>query len=240
MFQTTRWSIVMETRSDSAQGHAALAALCTHYRAPVVAYLRAHGHAADDAEDLTQAFFEQMLVRRFHEDADRERGRFRSFLLTALKRFVAKQWHHDHAQKRGGEAILVAMDSQEQVVESAESGPDKVFEREYCLAIVARVLVRLRKEALAAGKEPLFEQLQDYLLEPPDASDYEDLAEKLGMRRNTLAVAVFRLRQRLRELVEEELMDTVDSAQTLQQELVVLQAALTGADDVVCTGEAQM
>lgn len=231
MFQTTRWSIVMETRSDTAAGHAALGSLCSHYRAPVVAYLRARGHSGEDAEDLTQAFFEQMLLHRFHENADRELGRFRSFLLTALKRFVAKQWHHDHAQKRGGEVVLVDVDSQEHMIESGDASPDQVFEREYCLAIIAWGLKRLRQEALNAGKGELFEQLQDYLLEPPDASDYAALAERLGMRRNTLAVAVFRLRQRLRELVEAELLDTVDSAQALQDELAVLRAALPVTDD---------
>ena len=109
MFNTTRWSLVIGTRADSDDGRAALETLCCAYRSPVAAYLRARGHPPSDADDMTQAFFEQLLMRRMHAAADPERGRFRAFLLTALKRYLANQMDHDHARKRGGDGFFTTL-----------------------------------------------------------------------------------------------------------------------------------
>ncbi|HRP73474.1 MAG TPA: sigma factor [Luteimonas sp.] len=227
MFHTTRWSMVVQTRLPPEQSRDALESLCGSYRPPVVAWLRAHGSAQADAEDLAQAFFEQMLLNRFHAAADPARGRFRSFLLTALKHFVANQREHDQALKRGGAAVFTTLDEQCDPADESHAAPDQAFERDYALTVIARAVARLRAEALRAGKAGLFDQVEAYLLEPPDPSEYAALADRLGMRRNTLAVAIHRLRNRLRDMVREELEDTVDGPAALEIEMAMLRKALS-------------
>ena len=226
MFNTTRGSLVIETRAGSDSGRMALDTLCRIYRSPVLSYLRAHGYPANDAEDLTQAFFEQLLIRRMHAAADPERGRFRAFLLTALKRYLANQMDHDHAHKRGGWQSIGALDLEDEPVDQHGASPEQAFERDYALTVIARALERLHQEALAAGKGDLFDQVKGFLLEMPDASEYAALSTRLGMRRNTLAVAIHRLRNRLRDMVRAELSDTVDNEASLEVEMTVLRNAL--------------
>lgn len=226
MFHTTHWSMVIQTRAASQQGRVALETLCCAYRSPVLSYLRAHGCSPADAEDLTQAFFEQMLLHRFHTAADPTRGRFRTFLLTALKRFLANQHDRERTLKRGGHLVFVTLEDQHEPDDVAASTPEQAFEREYALTVISRALERLRKEAEESGKSRLFDQLSGFLLEPADRREYSDLAERLGLRRNTLAVAIHRLRNRLREMVRAELVDTVDSPAALEDEMNALSSAL--------------
>ncbi len=232
MFRTTRWSLVIGTRPQTESGRAALEALCRTYRSPVVAYLRARGHAPSDADDLAQAFFEQLLLRRTHAVADPARGRFRTFLLTALKHFLANEREREHALKRGGDRLIVPLEPELEPDPGDDSpaSPESVFERDYALTVISRAVERLRAEAVGAGKATLFEKVSPFLLEPPDQSEYAVLAEQLEMRRNTLAVAIHRLRNRLRDMVRRELQDTVDDDATLEIEMGMLRKALAGRE----------
>ena len=228
MFNTTRWSLVIGTRADSDDGRVALETLCRAYRSPVAAYLRARGHPASDADDMTQAFFEQLLRRRMHAMADPARGRFRGFLLASLRNFLSSQREHERAGKRGGGQAALALEPGEDLLDTRALTPEQVFERDYALTVIARALDRLREEAASAGKAGLFDQVSGFLLEPPDAQEYAELAGKLDMRRNTLAVAIHRLRTRLREMVRMELCETVDSPDALDAEILALRRALPG------------
>lgn len=227
-FCTTRWSLVMDARSASHAAARALDQLIQVYRPPVLAYVRRHSYDSAAAEDLTQSFFEQLLRLRTYASADPERGRFRVFLLVALKRFLSNQATAAHAAKRGGGQIALSLDEQaEQGSLPADTdSPDAAYDRAWARVVVNQAAARLESEAQAAGKGELFLALREFLLESPDSDDYAQAAERLGLRRNTLAVAIHRMRQRLRELVREELSDTVDGAEQIQAEMDDLQHAL--------------
>lgn len=224
-FDTTRWSVVLRARSGPADARAALDALCRTYRPPVLAFVRSRGYPADAAEDLTQAFFERFLERGWHAAADPARGRFRTFLLTAVKRFLIDALEEANALKRGGGYKFLPLDVAGSDVAGGET-PDRVFQREWARAILEAALGRLRAEASEAGKLDLFEHLAEFLVEPPDAADYARVAHALGLRRNTLAVAVHRLRHRLRELVRDELTETTAGPSELEMEMRALRDGL--------------
>jgi RNA polymerase sigma factor (sigma-70 family) len=200
----------------------------------VLAYIRRHGHDANGAEDLTQAFFARFVEQAFHLHADPQRGRFRAFLLTALKRFLIDSDTHDSRVKRGGRVQVRSMDSPTSSDDSLTNvtdneTPDSAFERAWARTIVESALIRLRAEAKSAGKAALFDQLSEFLRERPDDADYARVAEALNMRRNTLAVAVHRLRGRLRELVREQMADTAADDAELENEVKELGQSLQAA-----------
>jgi RNA polymerase sigma-70 factor (ECF subfamily) len=229
-FESTQWSVVLRAGGAGMDAREALNALCRTYRPPVLAYVRGHGYAADAAEDLTQGFFADFIERASHARADPERGRFRAFILVALKRFLINADEYMHAQKRGGDA------RSEHLRENGHAGqaaivetetPERVFERAWALAVLDSALHRLRDEARAVGKGALFEQLHEFLTQTPAEADYERAAQALSMRRNTLAVAVHRMRHRLRELVRVELAQTTTGRTELEAELRELRGILT-------------
>src|SRR5688572_13288305 len=228
MFSTTRWSLVLATRDDDASSRDALAWLCAQYRAPVVAYVRRFGYPRQDAEDLAQAFFVKFLESRYHADADPARGRFRSFLLTALKRFLANSRDHDHAQKRGGGGVVSGVDSGvvEMLADDVGGTPDETFDRMFARTVVEHALARLTREAREAGKTELFDATREFLLESPEPARYGEVADRLGMRRNTLAVTVKRLRARLQELVRAEIAETCSDPGDVETELRAVRDAL--------------
>lgn len=226
-FQTTRWSLVLDARGASAEATRALEELCRIYRPPVLAYVRRHGHSASEAEDLTQAFFEQLLRARTFAAADRARGRLRVFLRVALNHFLVNQAAMAQAAKRGGGQRPASLDAQPgSCIEPAHGDtPDAVFEREWAATVLREALLRLEAE-VAPGKRELFLALRPFLLEPPCADDYARVAERLGLRRNTIAVGIHRLRQRLHEVVRAELRETVADPAAVDTELDVLRDAL--------------
>ncbi len=230
-FQTTRWSLVLAARSDSAESRLALNTLCRSYRSPVLAYVRGRGHSADAAEDLAQAFFTRFVEHAFHAHADPSRGRFRAFLLTALKNFLNDANDAARAAKRGGEvhmrslSSLAGGDDSLTAIEDAET-PERAFERAWAHSVLQTALNRLRDEAAEAGKSELFGHLREFLVERPDDVDYARVADELKLRRNTVAVAVHRLRHRLRTLVSEELAHTAADDSDLDQELEELRHSL--------------
>jgi RNA polymerase sigma factor (sigma-70 family) len=230
-FQTTRWSIVLHAGRETAGARAALEELCRTYRSPVIAYVRGRSGSADEAEDLGQAFFARFIEGAYHAQADPERGSFRAFLLTALKRFLNDAAERAHAQKRGGNIqfqSLDAMDGDESEAQNVaeRDTPEQAFERAWAKAALRAAMRRLRAETAAAGRSELFDQMCEFLAERPSEADYERVAEALGMRRNTVAVAVHRLRQRLRELVQDELAETAIDKDGLNGELDQLRKSL--------------
>jgi RNA polymerase sigma-70 factor (ECF subfamily) len=228
MFQTTRWSLFLAGRDDPGASRAAIEHLCLAYRRPVLSYVRRLGHPREEAEDLTQAFFVSLIERRLDGRADPLRGRFRTLLLTALKRYLRNTGAARGAEKRGGGRPLESMDGIDMAGVGADE-PDQVFDRQWAVTVLERAMAALEAEARHAGKAVLFEALREFLIESPNADDYARLAAAHGMRANTLAVAVHRLRQKLRDKVRDELAETVSSDAELDAEMDVLRDALGGA-----------
>lgn len=225
-FETTRWSVVLRARGEAGEARAALEQLCRTYRPPVLAFVLRRGYAADAAEDLTQAFFARFLERAWYSAADPQRGRFRSFLLTALKRFLIDSDAEAATLKRGGGVRFELLDDDTGCAGANDEAPDAVFEREWAHAVLKAAFARLRVEAEQAGKLELFQRLAEFLVERPDEAEYARAAEDLRLRRNTLAVAVHRLRHRLRDLVREELMETTSNRMELEEELRTLRGSM--------------
>lgn len=220
----------MDARGDARAAHGALEAICRAYRSPVLAYIRRSGLDAGDAEDLAQEFFAQLLENRWDTRADPQRGRFRAFMLTALKHFLLNSHAAAGRGKRGGGRTRVDFALATDALAAPDSqSPEQVFERAWAMTVIERALDRLRDEAARAGKATLFGQLAPFLGEPAEPADYRALGQALGLRPNTVAVAVHRLRTRLRELVRLELADQTESADGIDQELRVLRAALASA-----------
>lgn len=231
-FDTTQWSVVLGSRGEEAEARAALESLCRTYRPPVLAYIRAHCHAPDVAEDLAQSFFARFIERAVHAQADPARGRFRSFLLTALKHFLDDEGDRERALKRGG-AIqytpLDLLDTREPLGDTHQPvTPEQVFERSWAQAVLHAAMRRLRAENVEAGKEALFDALCGFLIERPSEDDYRRLGETLRMRRGTVAVAVHRLRARLQACVREELAETAIDPAGLDSEIDNVHDTLPG------------
>ncbi|MBS0557325.1 MAG: sigma-70 family RNA polymerase sigma factor [Proteobacteria bacterium] len=209
----------------------ALETLCRTYRPPVLDYIRHRGYPADSVEDLAQAFFAQFIEHAWHANADPARGRFRAFLLTALKRFLIDTDERLHAKKRGGAMQFRSFDQTATNPSTLDNlagdqTPDLAFERSWAATLLATAMRRLRTEAEEAGKLAMFDQLREFLGERPDEADYARVAQVLNLRRNTLAVAVHRLRHRLRELIRDELAQTTTSKAELEAEIQALRHSL--------------
>jgi RNA polymerase sigma-70 factor (ECF subfamily) len=230
-FNTTQWSVVLGAQGTGAAARAALESLCRTYRPPVLAYVSSRGYRSDVAEDLTQAFFTRFLERADYSDADPARGRFRSYLLTAIKHFLINSAAEARRVKRGGRIQFESIDDKDDGDSLPADGgnPEEVFEQAWALVVLDSALRRLRKEAQLAGRGELFDHLRDFMAEPPDEADYARVAAALNLRRNTVAVSVHRLRQRLRELVREEVAQTASDRSALDIELRELRSALGAA-----------
>ena len=227
-FHTTRWSIVLQARGNGQDARAALESLCRAYRAPILAFIRGRGYRNDVAEDLTQSFFARFLEREDYAAADPARGRFRAYLLTAIRHFLINDAEATNTAKRGGGVSFEPIDAvagDRASLSVADGTPEAAFDQAWALVIHNAALRRLRDEARLAGKQELFDQLRDFLIEVPDDEDYARVAASLDMRRNTVAVSVHRLRHRLRELVQEEVAQTAADRSGLEIELRELRHA---------------
>jgi len=231
-FRTTHWSLIVAAQDrDSTEARAALAELCESYWYPLYAFIRRQGHSMEDARDLTQEFFARLLEKGYILAADRERGKFRSFLLGSCKHFLANEHDRAKAQKRGGGVVIRSLDCQaaecRYVEEPAhESTPEKLFERRWALVLLQNVFARLRQEHEQAGKLRLFEQLKPFLAGDGPVVRYAQAAEALRMSSGAVKVAVHRLRCRYREMVHEEIGRTVDDPALVEAEIRDLFAAL--------------
>jgi RNA polymerase sigma factor (sigma-70 family) len=235
IFVTTHWSLVLSARDpQSPQSADALEKLCRAYWPPLYAYLRRSGRSKEDAEDLTQAFFARLLEKHFLDSVQQERGRFRSFLLVALKRFLANEWDRGRAQKRGGGKIHVPLDTElaERAFQTdfaaGEFSPDRAYERRWALTLLEQTLTRLRREFECAGKISEFERLKIFLTADKKEIPYATVATEMKMSESALRVAVHRLRKRYRELFREEIARTLAEGESVEEELRHLLAVLSG------------
>jgi len=231
-FLTTHWSVVQAAAGPKdSQCRQALETLCQTYWFPVYAYLRRCGHHQDAAEDYTQGFFTRLLEKDGLRLADPERGRFRSFLLTALKYFIANEEDKRRTLKRGGAHAILSLDLAEAegryAVQPAQSAsPERVFERSWALTILDRAVARLQHELEQRHKGTLFKQLKGYMVVDRDTVPYQTVAQELGMTENAVKVAVHRLRRRYRELLRDEIAQTVSDEAQIDEEVGNLFAAL--------------
>jgi RNA polymerase sigma-70 factor (ECF subfamily) len=231
-FPTTRWTLVVAASDPKRKEfRSALASLCENYWYPLYAYLRRRGYPADQAQDLTQEFFIRVLEGRYLDRADPEKGRFRAFLLTSLKFFVADEKDRNRAQKRGGGALLpLEFSSGEERYQrepAHDETPERIFERRWALSVLDRVVEKLRDEFVRHGRAEHFERLKVFLLGRSDAP-YAALAHELNTSEGALKVAIHRLRKRYRELFRQEIADTVADPAEVESELRFLAAVLTG------------
>jgi RNA polymerase sigma-70 factor (ECF subfamily) len=214
-FQTTNWSLVLAARDEpTAIRREALESLCESYWYPLYACVRAQGHDAATAEDLTQEFFARLLEADFLEGVSPEAGRFRCFLLAALRNFLSHERDKRRALKRGGGAAIVSLDA-----DAAEGRftaepidhltPEQVFERRWALTVLDRALDRLREEMAARGERARYECLRQFLTGEEPQPGYRDLAASLGMTEDAVKAAVHRLRRQLGRVLREEIAATV-------------------------------
>jgi RNA polymerase sigma-70 factor (ECF subfamily) len=231
-FGATPWTdVTLAQQGVSTAGRAALERLCRLYWYPVYAHIRQRGRGPHDAEDLTQEFFSLLVEKNYLEAADRRRGRFRSFLLVAVNRFLVNAYHRNHALKRGGGQAIISIDQQaaEHWLESETAvghSPDQSFDRRWAQAVLDHTLGRLRADYTEHGKAELFDVLQEFAVEETEHRDYSELSARLGMTPGSVAVAVHRLRQRYRELLLEEIQTTVANPEHAEAELRHLVSAL--------------
>jgi len=228
IFATTHWTVVLAAgRRAAPEADRALEQLCRTYWYPLYAYVRRHGHAKEDAEDLTQGFFASFLKRNYLEGLSSEKGRFRGFLLAALKHFLANEWDKSQRQKRGGGAAVLSLDWQDadtryQVDPADRLSPDKLYDRAWALTLLEQVINRLREEGAAEGKGKAFEQLKPFLMASESAIPYAEAAARLGLSEGAARVAVHRLRKRYRELLRQEIAQTLSEPADLEEELRAL------------------
>jgi RNA polymerase sigma-70 factor (ECF subfamily) len=228
-FNTTHWSVVLAARGESADAQAALEKLCRVYWYPLYAFVRRQGHTPGDAEDLIQGFFARLLERKDLETVQRERGRFRSYLLVSLKHFVLNTQLRARAEKRGGGQSFMSLDEVERKFAQEtvdKSTPEKVFERRWALALLDKVLERLRQEHEATGRLRLFDALRCFLSDEPAEQSQAQIGAQLGLSTGAVKQAVRRLRQRYRELLHEEVANTVATAADIDDEVRHLVAVL--------------
>ncbi|UCG49619.1 MAG: sigma-70 family RNA polymerase sigma factor [Phycisphaerales bacterium] len=233
-FATTHWSVVLAAgRSSSPNHEPALSTLCQMYWFPLYAYLRRHGHDAHEAADCTQAFFAQMLDKDYLKKVKPKGGKFRSFLLTALKHFIANERARAAAKKRGGGRPVLSLDfdsaeSQYALEPADDLTAEKLFEKSWALTVLERTMDRLRVELAEKGKLKLFDHLRTYLAAEPSSVPYREVAARLGMTEGAARVAVHRLRKRCRELLRDEIAQTVADETQIDDEIRGLFAALSG------------
>ncbi len=234
VFATTHWSVVLAAGdASSPEAQSALERLCRAYWYPLYAHVRRHGYSPEDAQDLTQEFFARLLTKHWLSTADRNRGRFRTFLLGAFSHFLANEWHRARCEKRGGGREQVswdqAMAENRYLAEPAdELTPEKIYQKRWAATLLEKVLSQLRAEHVAAGKDAFFEVAKDFLWGEKNTVPQAELAAEFGLSEGALRVAVHRLRRRYRELLRAEIAQTVASPDQVDEELRELLAVLRG------------
>lgn len=232
-FRTTRWTQVSRAKAESPAGRRALTELCDAYYEPVAAFLRSELRDADSARDLAHDFFASMLAGGVIKHARRERGRFRSYLLGAVKHFLSHRREAARRLKRGGGAEAVSLDDTEagearSLADGSVLSPDVAFDRQWAITVLARALEALRRECFADGRGEFFEGVKPWLTGEAAHGDQTALAASCGLNANALKVAVHRLRRRFRQLLKEEVAGTLDDPGSVEAEMEALFAALGG------------
>jgi RNA polymerase sigma-70 factor (ECF subfamily) len=234
-FATTHWSVVLTAKEgDSAQAAEAMAQLCQTYWYPLYAFVRRKGNSPHDAQDLTQGFFARLLEKNYVAQADRARGRFRTYLLAALTHFLADEWDKARRLKRGGGREIISFDAASaeeryrlEPIDQLDAA--KLYERRWVTTLFDQVLARLEQEFRDSGKGRLFDQLKGSLLAEDSGPSYVELGTQLGLTEDAVKQAVHRMRRRYRELFREEIAQTVAGPGEVEDELKHLFAVLSGA-----------
>jgi DNA-directed RNA polymerase specialized sigma24 family protein len=224
-FRTTRWSVVLSAGRDSSpDSQRALESLCSSYWEPLYAYVRRRVPDVSEAQDLTQAFFVELLEKNYVGSATPQRGRFRAFLLTAFKHFLSRQWEKARAQKRGGGRAKLPLDfstadSKYSFEPSGGLTAERLYERTWSITLLAQVMERLREEFVQAGKSDQFDELKEFLIGDHSGRTYANAAEQLQTTEAAAKMAVSRMRKRYRELLREEIAHTVDREDEIEDEI---------------------
>ena len=231
--QTTRWSVILlageEQGSDAEK---ALATLCETYWFPLYAYIRRRGNSATEAQDLTQEFFATLIDKKFVAAADQERGRFRAFLLTACKHFLSKQRDKARAQKRGGGRKPLSLDldlgESRYVAEPADTlTPEQLYDREWAVDLLKRVISRLEEEMVKSGKSDWFERIKVFIVAGHEDATYGEVAESLDTTEAAIKMAVHRMRKRYGKLLREEIAETLEHVADVEDEIRALFATFS-------------
>src|SRR5438093_9169077 len=224
-FATTHWSVVLLAgQAESPHGAEALEKLCRTYWYPLYVYVRRQGNSPEDAQDLTQIFFSRLLEKNCFAKADRERGKFRTFLLGSLKNFLVNEWKRAGRLKRGGDLTFLSFDANAAEERYAgeqidETNPANDFERQWAVTLIEQVFTTLRREYASADKAQLFEALKVFIWGDKAPGSYAEIGRQLNLTEGTVKVAVHRLRQRFRELLRAEVAHTVARPEDIDGEL---------------------
>lgn len=224
-FASTHWSVVLRAGRDSSpESEAALEKLCRAYWLPLYAFIRRQGRTPEEAQDLTQAFFAHLLESGSFTRADPDKGRFRSFLLGALKHFLVNDWQRQQRQKRGGGRVVISLDAADPETQLPiepvdELTPEMVFEKRWAEAVLRQVLERLRLEFAAGGQAERFDELKVFLAAGQEPASYAEMAGRLGLSEAAVKSAIYRMRQRYGELIRSEIAQTVATPAEVEGEL---------------------
>jgi DNA-directed RNA polymerase specialized sigma24 family protein len=230
-FMTTRWSLVRSAARGDEEARRSLNELCVAYWYPLYAFVRRKGHHASEAEDLTQGFFSNLLSGPGLGIANQERGRFRTFLLSALGNYMVNEWHRDQAQKRGAGQPTLSIDWQAAenrygLEPATDLSPEKLFERSWALSVLDRSMLRVEEDFSKRGRGDLFEALKARITPYSGEQGMSELATKFEMTEGTLRVALHSLRGKFRDALRSEVGETLDSAEEVEDELRGLFEAL--------------
>ena len=232
-FAATHWTIVLSAArgSETPRASAAMAELCRTYWYPLYAYVRRRNYDAHEAEDLTQEFFVRLIAKNYLAEVDRQKGKFRAFLLAAMKHFLTNEWHRSQAQKRGGGEMIISLDTNSaenryRLEPSHNLTPERLFERQWILTVLDRVLVVLQAELAVEGKQAIFDGLKQFLTAERRSANYAQVAGDLGMTEGAVKTAAHRLRRRYRELLRQEIAQTVASPEEIDEEIGYLLSCL--------------
>ena len=233
-FAPTRWTLVLRARGETPEARTALSELCAAYYDPVLRFLRREGRDGDTARELAQEFFARVLADGGFDAADPERGRFRSYLLGALKHFLSDQRKREQRLKRGGGVVAESLDSANsgedaaslQVADTSTSAPDGSFDRDWALAVMGRGLEVLQKEFADAGKAGHFESLKPWLMGEAPSMSQADAARQMGLTEGAVKVVIHRLRRRFRDAIRTEIAQTLRNPSLVDEELHHLIEAL--------------
>lgn len=233
IFATTCWSVVLAAGgSDSPPAHRALQTLCSAYWYPIYVYVRRKGYSPDEAQDLTQEFFAQVIAKDRLRLADRSKGKFRTFLLAMLDYFLAREWSRARRQKRGGQFTFVSLDQlspeeRYRLEPEVSDTPEKIYLRRWALTVLERAMSALEEECQANGKSDLFGEAKELLSHEPDGPTYAEIGGRLNMREGAIRMAVLRLRRRYGELLRHEIAQTVCPEEDVDAEMRLLLGLIT-------------
>ena len=223
-FATTHWSVVLTAQDESPAAQEALEKLCSTYWRPIYSFVRRQGVGPEEAEDLTQGFFALLLERRDLSNVRKEKGRLRSYLLVSLKHFLADEWRHAMAVKRGKGQWLIPLEELREreridVERSDRLTADQIYERRWALTVLEQVLARLRDEYRSAGNSRFFNQMNKMLMDEPSRPSQAEIASEFGMTENAVKQAFYRFRQRYQTVLREEISHTVAMPSAIEDEL---------------------